>query len=368
MTVEQPGRIVLVPFSPRVAPGLLSAGAWRLVTTPGVRVHAGDPEHPILQYLDEADIEIELIEGEARQLAAELLDEAKAGATVLWLADPSGDGDLVRALGEQLAGGSEIELELLPGSYDLPGAKVLDLIAVMDRLRSPGGCPWDAEQTHQSLVKYLLEEAYETVETIEDGDSGTPGPGRDALREELGDVLLQVAFHSRIAQEHPEDPFSIDEVAQGVAQKLIGRHPHVFNGQSFAGPGSAGPGSAVATAADVEANWDRIKIAEKGRTSAVEGVPLAQPALSLADKLLKRAHNANIAVAVPEFSGNPQLQAGDTAGVGQLLLAVVAQARALGVDPEEALRAAARDLRQQIVTLEGSLHPVPGVSLGGVRD
>ncbi len=147
----------------------------------------------------------------------------------------------------------------MPGSYDLPGARLLDLVAVMDRLRSPGGCPWDRQQTHQSLVKYLLEEAYETVETIEDGDFDVPGEGRDALREELGDVLLQVAFHSRIAQEHAEDPFGIDDVAQGIVSKLINRHPHVFGGVE------------ANTAAEVEANWDQIKAAEKGRSSAVEG-------------------------------------------------------------------------------------------------
>jgi len=336
------GRIVLVPFSPRVAPGLLSTAAWQLLTEPGVRVHSGSPEHPILDYLDDADIEIELIEGEPGEIAQELLTEAEAGATTVWLGDPDGERELVLALGGRLTGVADIELELLPGTYDLPGAKVLDLIRVMDRLRSPGGCPWDAGQTHQSLVKYLLEEAYETVETIEEGDWDEPGEGRDALREELGDVLLQVAFHSRIAQEHPDDPFGIDEVAEGVARKLIGRHPHVF-------------GDTVAeTAADVEANWDQIKAAEKGRTSAVQGVPLAQPALSLADKLLKRAHNADIKVAVPRLPEELSATVTDPAGVGRLLLAVVAHARSLGVDPEAALRAAGRTLRDEIVAEEGS--------------
>ncbi len=184
------GRIILVPFSPRVAPGLLSAAAWKAVTGEGARVHAGDAEHPILEYLDDQDVAIELIEGETGEVADELLKEAAAGETVVWLADPSGgDQPLVLALGERLtnaeADAPDIELELLPGSYDVPGARLLDLVAVMDRLRSPGGCPWDSQQTHQSLVKYLLEEAYETVETIEDGDPDTPGEGRDALREEL---------------------------------------------------------------------------------------------------------------------------------------------------------------------------------------
>jgi len=346
------GRIILVPFSPRVAPGLLSAAAWRAVTAEGARVHAGDMEHPILEFLDDVDVEIELIEGETFEVADELLKEAAAGESVVWLADPSGgDQPLVLALGELLtnlaADAPEVELELLPGSYDLPGARLLDLVAVMDRLRSADGCPWDRQQTHQSLVKYLLEEAYETVETIEDGDPDTPGEGRDALREELGDVLLQVAFHSRIAQEHEEDPFGIDDVAQGIVTKLIGRHPHVF-------------GDADArTASDVEANWEQIKAAEKGRTSAVEGVPLAQPALSLAEKLFKRARNVNLDVTVPqlpqEFRPTSDLPGADEKEqVGRLLLAVVGLARELGVDPEEALRAEARGLREEILNLEAS--------------
>ena len=358
------GRIILVPFSPRVAPGLLSAAAWHAVTAPGARVHAGDAEHPVLDYLDDVDVEIELIEGEAAEVAGELVKEALAGETVVWLADPSGgDEGLVLALGELLTGeasgmGSlasatdaadpaDVELELLPGSYDLPGARLLDLVAVMDRLRSPGGCPWDRQQTHQSLVKYLLEEAYETVETIEDGDFETPGEGRDALREELGDVLLQVAFHSRIAQEHAEEPFGIDDVAQGIVTKLIRRHPHVFGGGE------------AHTASDVEANWEQIKAEEKGRSSAVEGVPLAQPALSLAEKLMKRAKNAGVDVTVPQLpqSLRQQLDTSDGGGkqqVGALLLAVVGLARELGVDPEEALRAEARGLREQILNLEAS--------------
>jgi XTP/dITP diphosphohydrolase len=346
------GRIVLVPFSPRVAPGLLSAAAWRVMTTEGARVHAGGAEHPILDYLDDVDVEIELIEGEAAEVADELLEEAGAGETVVWLADPGGDDEaIVLALGERLTNSApdapEVELELLPGSYDLPGARLLDLVAVMDRLRSPGGCPWDRQQTHESLVKYLLEEAYETVETIEDGDFETPGEGRDALREELGDVLLQVAFHSRIAQEHEEDPFGIDDVAQGIVTKLIRRHPHVF-------------GDADAnTASDVEANWEQIKAEEKGRSSVVEGVPLAQPALSLAEKLFKRAGNAGLGVTVPQLPqelrqrlDQPETDAKQQ--VGELLLAVVGLARELGVDPEEALRGEARGLREQILHLEAS--------------
>ena len=154
------------------------------------------------------------------------------------------------------------ELEVITGSWDLPGAHLLDLVAVMDRLRSPGGCPWDAEQTHESLVEYLVEEAYETVEAIETGDDA-------ALREELGDVLLQVAFHARIAEER-DDPWSIDDVADGITAKLVRRHPHVFSDH------------VVRDADEVEANWRRLKAEEKGRESVTDGIPLALPALVLA--------------------------------------------------------------------------------------
>src|SRR5882757_621920 len=153
------GRIVLIPFSPRVAPGLVSAAAWRLMTEAGTVVHTGSADHPVLPYLDDVDVQIVVFDEQAaaHEIAADLIAQAEAGATVAWIAAQDGDGALAQALGERLAHGSDIELELLPGSYDLPGARVLDLVAVMDRLRSPGGCPWDAEQTHRSLVKYLIE-------------------------------------------------------------------------------------------------------------------------------------------------------------------------------------------------------------------
>lgn len=148
-------------------------------------------------------------------------------------------------------------------------SQLLRLLEVMDRLRSPGGCPWDAEQTHQSLIKYLLEESYEFADSVDDDD-------RAAMREELGDILLQVYFHSRIAQEHPTDPFSIEEVAEGIADKLIRRHPHVFGNE------------AVKSSADVLANWEKLKAAEKNRNSATDGVALSQPALPLITKLIDR--------------------------------------------------------------------------------
>jgi XTP/dITP diphosphohydrolase len=218
-----------------------------------------------------------------------------------------------------------------------PGRRFLDLVEVMDRLRSPGGCPWDAEQTHATLVKYLLEEAYETAEAIEDGDDV-------ALREELGDVLLQVVFHSRISAERPGG-WTIDDVAGDIVEKLVRRHPHVFGSVT------------AATASDVEANWEQLKAAEKGRTSAVEGVPLAQPALALASALIGRTAKAGLDVPVSAQVHEPAVVDENT--IGELLLSVVALARGAGVDAEAALRAAARGYRARVIEAEQKRSSVP---------
>lgn len=213
---------------------------------------------------------------------------------------------------------------------DRPGEQMLRLVEVMDRLRSPGGCPWDAEQTHQSLATYLLEETYETLEAIDTGD-------RDHLREELGDLLLQVVFHARIASEHPDDPWTVDDVATDIADKLVRRHPHVFSDAD------------APTAAHVEARWDAMKAAEKGRTSALDGVPTALPALSWAAKTLGRAERAGVAAPLPE---PPTVPPTDSESVGAVLLDVVAQARQFGVDPEQALRQAVRTYAEQVRGIE----------------
>ncbi len=199
---------------------------------------------------------------------------------------------------------------------------LLRAVAVMDRLRSPGGCPWDAAQTHRSLAKYLLEETYETLEAIETDDMAL-------LREELGDLLLQVLFHARLAEELPAaQRFGIDDVAGDLVAKLVHRHPHVFADVP------------VADAAEVNENWERLKAAEKGRDSAVDGVPMGQPALALAAKLVSRAGRAGLDV---EASAND---------IGDRLLAVVREAVAAGVDPESALRESARAYRDALVEAE----------------
>jgi XTP/dITP diphosphohydrolase len=322
--VVSPGRLVLLSTSPRVAPGLLSAQAWDAVrTAASVRSAEG---HPLVPYLGAEGIEVRTeADADPRALAARLVSAARSDGSAVWLVGLSGDEPLGRALGELAEAGEAPELEMLPGSYDLPGAGVMDLVATMDRLRSPGGCPWDAEQTHASLTTYLLEETYEVIEATETGD-------RDHLREELGDLLLQVVFHARIATEYAEDPWSVDDVAGDIVDKLVRRHPHVF-----------GPDAGSRSAADVEASWHSLKAAEKGRESAVDGVPPALPALSLAAKLMHRAESHGVDAA-----------AGDDDGVGSRLMRLVAEARSAGLDAEAELRAATRRYAERVRVEERS--------------
>jgi XTP/dITP diphosphohydrolase len=225
----------------------------------------------------------------------------------------------------------------VPGDRPRRGERVLDLVEVMDRLRSPGGCPWDARQTHESLVEYLVEEADETVEAIEESD-------RDLLREELGDLLLQIVFHARIEEEHPDDPWDLDAVAEGIITKLIARHPHVF-------------GDATAeTAEQVEANWHALKAKEKGRESVTDGIPAALPALVHAGKVISRS--ATLGERLPALSAAEAAEralAGveDEHAYGDLLLALVAAGRDRGLDAETATRMAARRRIAEIRSVEG---------------
>ncbi|XVQ84960.1 MazG family protein [Microbispora siamensis] len=315
--------LIVVTTSPRVAPGLLAPAAWKALTRG--RVLTGTPDHPYLPYLDEAGVRVEVVTPDPGAIAR----ESRTG-TVVWLAAQDGDEDFMRAVGHAAISLDEPpEIEVVPGSYDLPGARLLDLVQVMDRLRRE--CPWDRKQTHESLVPYLVEEAYEVLETIHEGDYGPP------LREELGDLLLQVMFHARLAQERlgPEgtagDGFDIDDVAAGIVEKLVRRHPHVFADVEVSGAG------------DVADNWETIKAAEraaKGETaSALSGVPMGQPAISLAAQLLRRAGRA----------GAPASLAGDLAPpAGARLFALVRETQDAGLDPEAELRAAAREYRRRV--------------------
>ncbi|MDQ6875738.1 MAG: MazG family protein, partial [Actinomycetota bacterium] len=254
----------------------------------------------------------------------------------VWLAGPDGDPQFARAAGDLVARGGAAELEVIYGSWDPPGARLLDAVAVMDQLRSPGGCPWDAEQTHASLMPYLLEEAYEAYACLEEDDL-------DGLREELGDVLLQVLFHARLAEELADDErWTVDDVAGDLVDKLVRRHPHVFAGASVSG------------AAEVHTSWDAIKTQEKDRTSVTDGVSLGQPALTLAATLLRRAERSGLDVdALQDQPCIPgQRRGGEGAELGRRLLALVAGAGRAGLDPEAELRAAARELRDRIRAAE----------------
>jgi len=379
--------VTLLETSARVAPGLLTAEAWDLVRR--VPVCCADPAHPQLPALRAAGADVRVLpvgsapaESEGGALAAARAVAASAGAgEVVWLLEPAGAWPGPAAAADARlrahADGDPDAVRILAATLDLPGARLLDVVAVLDRLRSPGGCPWDAEQTHRSLAPYLLEEAYEAYEALEDADPA-------ALREELGDVLMQVVFHARVAEDATDGPvdgggghFDVDEVATGIAGKLVRRHPHVFGDVTVAG------------ADEVVTNWEAIKKAEKGRRSVTEGVPLTQPALSLAAKLQKRARNAGVpadlvvpaaspiaaeaagteaaagaeaagagpwaaaAAAVASYAEAPDL---DEHGIGDLLFAAVALAAAAGVDPEVALRTRARSFRDRLAAAEESAH------------
>jgi XTP/dITP diphosphohydrolase len=317
-TASGPGRVVLLTTSHRVAPGLLSWPAWQALHAAD-QVLCADGAHPQLPYLREAGIAV----AEASPTAQELVDACAGGRTVVVVATGEGEPALTDGLA-RLAGTGRVampELELLPASYDLPGARLLDLVQVMDRIRAE--CPWSSQQTHKGLAKYGIEEAYELVEAIEEGD-------RDELREELGDVLLQVVFHARIAEEDGDAPFSIDDVAAGIVAKLIHRHPHVFGDET------------ATTPEEVKAHWLRTKAVEKQRASITEGVPLGQPGLALAAKLASRARAAHLDIPLPPVEG-----------IGYDLLALAVRAESQGVDPEAALRAAARAYRDAIREVEG---------------
>jgi XTP/dITP diphosphohydrolase len=391
-------RLVLLATSATVRPGLLSWPAWQVLGG-GARVLAGSAGHPLLPALDEAGIGWQLLPGVADVAGvaggdgagvaglARLLAAAAAAqpGTVVWLCDPEGaagqaDGEpeaLARALDKLRAAGTAHGggpgpgpgpgggpgpgpgpglglVEVLRGSADLPGGHLLRLVAVMDTLRTE--CPWDARQTHDSLAPHLLEESYEALEALEDGDAA-------ALREELGDVLLQVVFNARVAAERSDGTgYTIDDVADGIVSKLVRRHPHVFADVTVSG------------ADEVKLNWDAIKAAEREsasgvRASALDGVPFGQPALALAAQLQRRAERAGVPPELAEDEGdqggqgspggNPAEPAGQGApsDLGAELFALVARARAAAIDPELALRAAARRYRDRVHDWEQARQP-----------
>ncbi|MFC7341890.1 MazG family protein [Saccharopolyspora griseoalba] len=243
----------------------------------------------------------------------DVVDKAAVEPVVLVAGSLDAEAEALRSAGAQVV-----------GAPAPTGVELLDAVTVMDRLRSPGGCPWDAEQDHDSLRQYLVEEAYELLDAIAQRD-------RTALREELGDVLLQVLFHARVAAEDPGDPFGIDEVAAELVSKLVSRHPHVF-----------ADSETVLDSETQHVRWEELKQREKQRESAVDGVALGQPAVALAAKLTQRAARAGVPVdAMP--SG---------AATGAALFALAARAKLDGVDPEDELRSTALDFAERMRAAE----------------
>jgi XTP/dITP diphosphohydrolase len=324
------GRVTLVLTSPRSAAGLLTWAGWERLRAADA-VLAADPDPGWLDAFEQAGIEIEdVAELPIGQRAGRLVQDAAPGRELVWWGSPDGDPGLTDALAEHLSrraiSGRPPEVEVLTGSHDVPGSRLLDLVAVMDTLRSPGGCPWDREQTHTSLLPYLLEETYEVIEAVETGD-------RDHLIEELGDLLLQVVFHSRLGEEDESAPFDIDQVAAGIVAKLVRRHPHVFGG--------APAENAELESNEIESNWEELKAAEKPGRRAFEGIPAALPALARAQKMLDRLERAGgdgtpgtaeLGAAIEQASGPDAL--------ANALLRAVLQARISGLDAEAHLRAA----------------------------
>ncbi len=289
------GVVRVLTVSPRL-PGLLNAAGWRALSAA-----------PTLAALPGAGPTAALLRAEGWDVAdIDVDDVARLPEGAVLLATDAENAAVPGA-------------EVIVGAPEPAGAALLDVVTVMDRLRSPGGCPWDAEQTHSSLRGYLLEEAHEAYDAIVDEDAV-------AMREELGDVLLQVVFHARVAAEAaPDRRFDVDDVAADLVAKLVRRHPHVF--------GDAGPRDVAA----VEAGWEEIKQAEKQRRSPTEGVSRSQPATSWGAALVRRAARAGLGTPEPA-----ELTATSPEELGERLLAVVTAAEKRGWDVEDALREAVR--------------------------
>ena len=339
------GRLVLIDTSDAL-PGLLPLHGWSALMASDL-VLVGAADHPFAPHLDAADLAVEVVPEEpgAPLGRADLLGgDPAAKARAAWVADRveqhgevtylfgSGDAEAhTRVLGIEAASRG-LEVEVVYFGVAPKGTRLLELVAVEERLRGPDGCPWDREQTHASLGRYAIEEVYELLEAIAGGDP-------EAICEELGDVLLQVVFHAQIAAD--EQTFDIDDVAGGIAAKLVRRHPHVFGDRH------------VADAGEVMRNWDELKAEEKPeRDGPFDGVPAAQPALQLVEKLLSRAAKVGHAPAHGPAQALEAFELADyeakPARLGDLLAAAVDLARRHGIDSESALRDSAHRLRDQV--------------------
>jgi MazG family protein len=352
------GRILIVQPGAG-APDLLALEAWQAISSARVFASPGDE---LAARLREAGFDVADVDEPQAPAAGEMRGKnllahthgdvsPAAAAVAARLARESENGDVCYLSGAhdvsravmQRALEEGLEVEFVIGRQPR-GHRLLELVRVMARLRAPGGCPWDAEQTHQTLAKYLLDESYELLEAIESGSG-------EHIAEELGDVLLQVVFHAQMGAD--ASTFDIDDVAEGLVQKLVRRHPHVFGDVEVSG------------AREVVRNWDAIKRDETQRDSAVDGVTETLPALAYAQKLQRRAGGAGFewrdaaqALAKIREEIEELARAGDDAQreaeLGDVLFSVVALARKLDLDAETALRRAARTFRDRFAAVETS--------------
>jgi XTP/dITP diphosphohydrolase len=349
-SLTQPSRRVALVETSEALPGLLPFQSWDVLGTADVVLLRDPDSHPSAPHLYAAGLELERLEPAAlersdldltrpgapedRRIAKALARRAARDGQAVYLLGPE-DERLAPALAG-LAVEQDLEIELVFLAQQPAGTELLGLVEVMRRLRDPdGGCPWDLQQDHASLTRYLVEETYELIDAIETGQDTD-------LQEELGDVLLQVVFHAQVA--HDRRAFGIDDVARGIVDKLVRRHPHVF------ADGDA------RTPEEVQTNWDRLKTAEKARQGPFEGVPALLPGLHLLDTLQRKASKRGFDAA-DTADASEQVHARlaglaaaasaehREAAYGELLAAVVGLGRQLGVDPETAARGAGRRFR-----------------------
>lgn len=328
-------RLVLIDTADQL-PGLLPLHGWSaLMASELVLVRSAD--HLFVPHLELAELRHEVVP-DSDERAKWIVRRADAEGEVTYLFGPADDEGFTRTLGLEAARAG-VEVEVVYFMLAPKGVELLDLVRVTERLRGPGGCPWDREQTAATLAPHAVEEVYELLDAITSGDPG-------AIREELGDVLFQVVFQAQVAEDAGE--FTIDDVAKGIVAKLVRRHPHVFGDVE------------VADAQEVIANWERLKATEKPeRESVFEGVPAALPALQLASTVQGRAERAGLVPDLGDAAADLAraelerfLAAGTAAereaALGDLLGAVVALARRRGLHAEQALRAAVTRFRTQV--------------------
>ncbi len=346
-------RLVLVDTSDQL-PGLLPLHSWTALMSSEV-VLVGAADHPFTPHLDAAGLRHEVVPApeqgaalsrgdllgglspQAKARAEWVVECARACGETVYLFGPHDSEAFTRTLGMEAARAG-VEVEIVYFGVAPKGVRLLELVRVEERLLGEGGCPWDREQTHATLAPYAVEEVYELLEAIQ---AGNP----PAIREELGDVLLQVVFHAEMAAQ--AGAFDIDDVAQQIAEKLVRRHPHVFGDVE------------VADAGEVMANWEQLKAAEKAEREGVfDGIPPAQPALAYAGKLQSRAAKAGFEWPDPATAaervrleldelGSATDDEARAAELGDLLLAVAGLARVHGIDPDMALRGAAQRFRDR---------------------